>query len=53
MSTIAPLDVWLPRIQTLMTGVSTTPAVFLDALTWYAFGDESNPLQLSSSLVLR
>ena len=48
MATIAPLDVWLPRIQTLITSVSSTPGAFLDALTWNAFGDANNPLHLST-----
>lgn len=45
---IVPFDVWLPRIQTLISTVSSAPTAFLDALTWYAFGDEKNPLKISS-----
>jgi len=44
---IIPLDAWLPRIQALITTVSTTPGTFLEALTWYAFGDDKNPLKIN------
>ncbi len=45
---LGTLDAWLPRIQALMTSVSTSPAPFLDALTWNAFGDEQSPLKVSN-----
>lgn len=48
MLAIVSLDVWLPRIQALITSVQTTPAAFLDALTWHAFGDAKHSLQLSA-----
>ena len=45
---LAPLDVWLPRIQALLTAVATTPAPFLDALTWSVFGDANHSLKIPS-----
>lgn len=48
MTALGSLDVWLPRIQALITSVSSAPGPFLDALTWNAFGDESNPLKINT-----
>jgi hypothetical protein len=45
---VTQLDSWLPRLTALISTVSTTPAVFLDALTWAAFGDATNPLMLAN-----
>lgn len=48
MELLVTLDVWLPRIQALITSVSTNPGPFLDALTWNAFGDDTNQLKISA-----
>lgn len=48
MQAIVPLDVLAPRIQSLINTVSTTPGAFLDALTWYAFGDKDNGLKIGN-----
>ncbi|MFC4311669.1 hypothetical protein ACFPN2_21455 [Steroidobacter flavus] len=48
LESIAALDAWLPRVQSLLNTVASAPGAFLDAHTWYAFGDEKNALKLSS-----
>jgi FtsZ-binding cell division protein ZapB len=48
MTSLGALDVWLPRIQALITSVSSAPGPFLDALTWNTFGDEENSLKINT-----
>lgn len=45
---IVTFDAWLPRVQSLLSTVSSSPNVFLDTVTWYAFGDQKNTLQIQS-----